>query len=162
MSVMNPFRLSANSLAVAVLFCTTILTQGGFLLGQAAKYVSHPPQRPLPEMPNRPLGKGPAWFVDAAKGNDSDKGIKDAPWKTINHALARLSPGDTLYLRGGVYFENVYCSVVGRKDAPITIRSYPGERVVIDGGIREFQETTQSAWQPCPGGVPGEYRSAKP
>jgi hypothetical protein len=31
-------------------------------------FKSHPPLRPLPQVSNRPLEKGPAFFVDAAKG----------------------------------------------------------------------------------------------
>src|SRR5690242_18573441 len=94
---------------------------------------SHPPVRPLPSPSTRPMDKGPARFVDATRGKDSNDGSEKNPWKTINHALTLLSAGDTLYLRGGIYHENVYCAVAGKPDAPITIRSYPGERAIIDG-----------------------------
>src|SRR4051794_25856445 len=65
-----------------------------------------PPHRALPSLPNRAMADGPALYVDAAKGNDTGDGSKQAPSKTIAHALSLLNPGDTLYLRGGVYYEN--------------------------------------------------------
>jgi hypothetical protein len=73
----------------------------------------------------------------------------------------QLRPGDTLYLRSGVYYENVYCAVAGTKEALITLRSYPGELAVLDGGLREFAEQPAKAWVPYPDGGKGEYRSAR-
>src|SRR5262249_8647071 len=99
----------------------------------AEKPLSHPPLRPLPELSKRALGRDPSHFVDPAKGKDDAAGSEKAPWRTINHALKQLSPGDTLYLRGGTYREHVYCAVAGKPDSPITIRAYPGERVIVDG-----------------------------
>src|SRR4051794_9869225 len=103
------------------------------LHAQPSAVLSHPPLRPLPELTKRPMTKGPAFFVDPKNGEDAGPGGERAPWRTINHALKQLGAGDTLYLRGGVYRENVYCAAAGTKDAPITVRAYPGERVVIDG-----------------------------
>jgi hypothetical protein len=100
--------------------------------------------------------------VDATRGDDKNAGTEAAPWRTIGHALPKLQAGDTLYLRGGVFHENVYCAVAGLKDAPITIRSYPGEQAVLDGGLREFLEAPADAWVPEPKGGPGEFRSARP
>ncbi|MSQ96274.1 MAG: hypothetical protein EXR98_17215 [Gemmataceae bacterium] len=123
--------------------------------------LSHPTLRPLPEISKRPLDKGPSHFVDPLQGKDDAAGTEKAPWKSINHALKQLKPGDTLYLRGGVYRENVYCAIVGKKDAPITIRAYPGERVILDGSITEFFDEPAKAWAPYPQGAPDEYRSVK-
>jgi hypothetical protein len=121
---------------------------------------SHPPLRPLPTASSRPLEKGPANFVDAQRGDDANDGTESKPWRTINHALNRITAGQTLYLRGGTYFENVYCAVAGKPDAPITIRSYPGEFATIDGGLREFAEHPDTAWSVVDAAT-GEYRSAK-
>ncbi|MGE0609689.1 MAG: hypothetical protein AB7O62_21545 [Pirellulales bacterium] len=125
-------------------------------------YLSHPPTRTAPPPSDRARDDGPAYFVDAVKGDDSHAGGEDSPWKSINHALLQLKAGDTLYLRGGVYYENVYCAVVGKPDAPITIRSFPGEQAVIDGGLREFFERPAEAWVPHPEGAEDEFRSAQP
>lgn len=83
------------------------------------------------------------------------------PWRTINHGLKFLEPGDTLYLRGGTYYENVYISLAGTAEAPVTVRSYPGELVVIDGGIEEFLVSPEDAWEPFQEGASQEYRSKR-
>jgi len=122
---------------------------------------SHTPLRTLPKPNSRAFAIGQGLFVDSARGNDSAAGSKEQPWRTINHALKQLKAGNTLYLRGGVYHENVYCAVAGTKDAPITVRGYPGERAIIDGGMPEFLNDSAHAWVPYPQGAPGEFRSAK-
>src|SRR5437867_2863494 len=80
---------------------------------EKAKFASHAPMRSLPIAVKRPMGTGPAYFVDPVKGVDRQEGTQEKPWKTVNHALKRLKPGDTLYLRGGVYYESVTMAVVG-------------------------------------------------
>lgn len=122
--------------------------------------LSHEPLRTAPPPAKRAMEKGPGFFVDAARGDDAAAGTQQAPWKTINRGLRQLSAGDTLYLRGGTYYENVYCALVGAEGKPITVRSYPGEQAVIDGGWREFYEAPAQAWEPVPG-ADGEYRSAR-
>ncbi len=122
-------------------------------------YLSHPALRPLPQPAQRPRStSGRAFFVNPVIGNNARNGSEKQPWKTIQHALPHLQPGDTLYLRGGTYFENIYCAVAGLPDKPITIRSYPGEQAILNGGLREFAEKPQSAWVALKN---GEYRSAK-
>ncbi|HKB39466.1 MAG TPA: hypothetical protein VKD72_23720, partial [Gemmataceae bacterium] len=78
-----------------------------------------------------------------------------------NHALARLKPGDTLSLRGGTYHEHATVTLSGTADRPITLRSYPGELAILDGGFREFLESPKTAWEPAPDGAKGEFRSTK-
>lgn len=126
------------------------------------QFQSHPPMRPLATPSDRPAAKGPALYVDAVRGKDEQEGSLEKPWRTINHALKQLKAGDTLYLRGGVYYDNVYCAVAGKKDAPITLRSYPGELAIIDGGLREFAEEPAKAWAPFPDGGKNEFRSTRP
>lgn len=119
---------------------------------------SHPPLRQAPPPSQRPMDKGPAYFVDAQRGDDKADGLKDAPWKTLGHAVGRLKPGDTLYIRGGTYYEQLAVCLTGTDKEPITIRSHPGEQAIIDGGLREFSEKPANAWQPLDA---GEYRSTK-
>ena len=114
-----------------------------------------------PPIVEHPFSNGPAYFVDADNGADDQPGSEDSPWATINHAMKQLEAGDTLYLREGSYFENVYCAVAGTEEQPITIRAYPGERVVIDGGMAEFQLEPSTAWQPAPNGEKDEYISTQ-
>lgn len=120
---------------------------------------SHPPLRVAPPPSSRPLAGGAHYFVHPDQGNDASDGSQQAPWKTIRHALDRLKAGDTLCLRGGTYFETVRVGIVGTKDAPITVRSYPGEQATINGGIRELFEQPENSWETVAGGAAGEYRT---
>jgi hypothetical protein len=117
--------------------------------------------RPLPAAAKRPMADGAKRFVDAARGDDAASGSEQAPWKTLGHALRQLQPGDTLYLRGGTYYEKVSLTQSGTKEAPITISSYPGELAVLDGGLREFVESPETSWEPLSGGAEEEFVSTK-
>src|SRR5690242_8996470 len=99
--------------------------------------ISHPPMRPPHKPTSRALADGPGKFVDAKNGSDANAGTKQSPWRSVGHALEQCVAGDTLYLRAGVYHEHLYVARQGREDAPITIRSYPGEVGIIDGGFPE-------------------------
>ena len=122
---------------------------------------SHPPMRPLPSASRRPMAQQPSRFVDATRGNDSNAGSQRFPWKTLQHAVSQVAPGETLYLRSGTYYEHVAVTVRGTRTRPVTIRSFPGELAVIDGGLREFFDSPTSSWEPVTDGAPGEFRSTK-
>lgn len=147
--------------------CLSILSVAVLVFGRLDQseagetWRSHAPMRPLAKPSGRPLAEGPARFVDAIKGSDAADGSRASPWKTLGHAVGRLRAGETLYLRAGVYYEHVVVSLRGTAERPITIRSFPGELAVLDGGLREFFETPDKAWEPCPDGVAGEYRSTR-
>lgn len=123
--------------------------------------VSHPPLRTIPPLTLRPLPSGRTFIVDAARGNDQNSGTEASPWKTIRHAVENLKAGDTVCLRGGVYYENVNVRLAGTKDGPITIRSFPGEQAILDGGIEEFAARPAEAWEPATKGGAGEFQSRK-
>jgi hypothetical protein len=129
--------------------------------GTSAKVKSHPPQRPLPEAVDRELTRGPAYYVDPARGNDTNDGSKSRPWKTMQHGVRQLKPGDTLYLRRGVYHETVYLTRSGTADAPIVIAAYPKELPVLDGGLPEFLKSPGTSWKPVKDGPRDEYVSTK-
>jgi hypothetical protein len=75
-----------------------------------------------------------AYFVSTA-GDDAGPGTEAAPWRTLAYALTRLGPGETLYVRGGTYDEDIRNPSIqqGRADARITVAAYPGERPVLQG-----------------------------
>ncbi|HUI48070.1 MAG TPA: DUF1565 domain-containing protein [Acidimicrobiia bacterium] len=133
----------------------------GLALTTAARADAPAPMRPLPQPSDRPAAPGPAWFVDATHGNDTADGSRRSPWRTVQHALAHAHPGDTIYLHGGVYFERIALAVSGTAAAPITLRSAPGELAIIDGGLREYFDASNTAWEPEPGGARDEYRSTR-
>jgi len=126
-----------------------------------AASISHPAMRSLPVTRQTPLAKGAKRFVDAVRGQDSAAGTPAQPWKSLRHALRQLHPGDTLYLRGGTYYECVSLTRSGTEHAPITIAGYPGELAIIDGGLREFLEDPAGSWQPYSGEAEGEFVSTR-
>lgn len=68
-----------------------------------------------------------------ASPNGSGNGTKNSPYD-LQTALDEVKAGQTLYLLGGTYVpedEAFYLVTQGKKDAYITIRPYPGERVKI-------------------------------
>jgi hypothetical protein len=80
--------------------------------------------------------EGTSYYV-ATDGEDSNVGDLTSPFRTVSKGLSTLRAGDTLYLRGGIYVEDV--SVVlhpGAAESRITVRSYPAEKAIIKGKVR--------------------------
>src|SRR5262245_48975699 len=125
----------------------------------AAAPRSHPPMRALPAPSRLPPAVGPAFFVDAVNGEDANDGSRAKPWKTIVHGLKKLQAGETLVLRGGVFYESLTVTLAGTVVKPVTIRSESGELAIIDAGLREFAEAPAAAWEPVEDGGKGEFRS---
>jgi hypothetical protein len=125
----------------------------------AETWKSHLPLRAAPAASNRPLPEGSKIVVDAEKGDDEHEGTEAAPLRSVQIAITQALPGETIVLRGGVYFERVTVASRGSADKPITLRSWPGETAIIDGGLQEFSESPAKAWQPVKGGASGEFRS---
>jgi len=69
----------------------------------------------------------------ATMGDDANPGTEQKPFRTLQHAFAVAKAGQTIYVRGGVYYEGqLEFGYNGQTHAPIAVRAYPGERVVID------------------------------
>ena len=96
------------------------------------------------------------------KASDDGTGTEAAPWKTITRALKELKAGDTLYVRKGVYREEL---ILPRKDwnwkgvvrpafrsgtsyaKMISIVAHPGDEVVIQGS------DVVTGWKPFKGKI---------
>jgi hypothetical protein len=72
------------------------------------------------------------YFV-SPDGSDSNPGTFYLPWKTIGKAAQMVRPGDTVYIRGGIYIEAPRFTISGTETKPIKILAYPGETAVVDG-----------------------------
>jgi hypothetical protein len=73
------------------------------------------------------------WYV-TANGSDSGAGTQASPM-SLSKALSSSSParaGDTIWLRGGTYLGSYTSNLNGTASAPIVVRAYQGERVVLD------------------------------
>lgn len=76
-------------------------------------------------------------------GSDAGSGTFGDPWKTVSYATksrgAYLQPGDSVFLRAGVYSGNTNAidinglagAVSGTSNAPITVKAYPGESAIV-------------------------------
>jgi len=76
-------------------------------------------------------------YYISPSGSDSNEGSINSPWKTISHASRYLGSGDTLYVRGGIYYGqgdyDWYSGASGTSTNPITFKAYPGEEPIFDG-----------------------------
>ncbi len=75
----------------------------------------------------------PGVFV-APNGKPGARGSRESPLDLAT-ALSRRGParpGDVIWLRGGVYRGAFESEISGAANAPITVRSYPGERATVD------------------------------
>jgi hypothetical protein len=46
---------------------------------------------------------GTTYYVDGDRGDDANPGTLEKPWQTPSHALSRVSPGDGVVFRAGIY-----------------------------------------------------------
>src|SRR4030067_2031260 len=82
------------------------------------------------------LSANAADYYVATNGSDSSIGTITQPWKTVQKAANTLAAGDTAYIRGGIYNEyNIKFANSGTSGNLITIKGYPGETAIIDGGF---------------------------
>jgi len=97
------------------------------LFGMAAPGCSKSKSDPAPE-----AAAVHVYYV-ANSGSDGNAGTMNAPFKTIMTALSKAVAGDTVAVRGGTYYESINFPRSGTSEKNITLKSYPGEKPVIDG-----------------------------
>lgn len=69
----------------------------------------------------------------ATNGSDTTgNGSITAPYASISKAATVAEPGDVIYVRGGVYFQQANIWTDGTATARITYQAYPDERPIID------------------------------
>src|ERR1044071_6352849 len=82
-----------------------------------------------------PPGTHAGYFVTTA-GTSGGDGSNANPW-SLSYALSgaggQVNPGDTIWARAGTYTGVFTSSLTGTLAAPIIVRAYPGERVVLNG-----------------------------
>ncbi|MFC1454298.1 chondroitinase-B domain-containing protein [Verrucomicrobiota bacterium] len=79
----------------------------------------------------------PKTYYVATDGKVENTGLsRDQAWPTIGDVVDRVNAGDTVLIAGGTYREIVQIRATGDKDRPITFKSLPGEKVILDGDKR--------------------------
>ena len=89
--------------------------------------------------------EGATYYV-ATTGNDANPGTLNQPFKTFAQGVRLLQPGDTLYIRGGLYTERIDVQGPNKTGMPgkyITIAGSPGETVII-----QYADTTVAGYGP--------------
>jgi hypothetical protein len=99
----------------------------------AQNSLSPPPAHGAALPARLPPSTGQTFYV-ATTGSDSNPGTLEAPWRTVQHALDVLQPGQRALVRTGTYAESLSVSRAGTPTAPITIENYSGERPLVNGG----------------------------
>jgi parallel beta-helix repeat protein len=81
-----------------------------------------------------PTAQQRTYYV-ATWGSDRNPGSASRPWRTIGKAASTLDPGQVVYIKNGVYRENVNLGSrnAGRPGRRIAYRAYPGHQPVLDG-----------------------------
>ncbi|MFA7301165.1 MAG: DNRLRE domain-containing protein [Candidatus Shapirobacteria bacterium] len=87
----------------------------------------------------------PSTYYVSTTGNDTNIGTRDNPFKTITQAVAKASPGTTIYVFPGTYTKKIYISnKLGTPTQPITVigeSANPGQYPVLDGGDPSYSST---------------------
>jgi len=77
-----------------------------------------------------------SFYVDKnnVSANDANPGTEAMPWATIQHAANSATPGSTVFIKAGTYFETIWLNVSGTAGNYITFTNYNSDVVTIDGG----------------------------
>jgi hypothetical protein len=87
-------------------------------------------------------------YAVAPNGDDKAAGTTAAPWRTIQHAVDSMKPGDITTAEPGTYSEKVQINHSGTAEAPITLKGKPGAILSgkeVDGANLIFIES-RSHW----------------
>lgn len=113
-----------------------------------------------------PRVEGAAQYFVSPQGKAENPGTREAPWDLASALAARhnVSPGDTIWVRGGNYRGKFEVRLAGKEEAPVHVRAYPGERAtILDSGLTVVEPTFYVwLWDlEIAGSVPMEKRETK-
>lgn len=78
-----------------------------------------------------PASAGAATYHVATGGSNGNPGNPVQPWRTIQHAVDSVAPGDVIRVRAGSY-AGARIELSGTAQAAITLEAFPGEAVLLD------------------------------
>ena len=73
---------------------------------------------------------GQAYYVSPT-GDDGAEGSRQAPWRTLQHAVSQQRPNTVIYLDKGTYFGPVVVSTQAAAETPAAIRAVEGQEVIV-------------------------------
>ena len=78
------------------------------------------------------------------RGNDAQPGTASQPCQTLQHAVTKAQPGDTIFLQEGNYPEDVHLGRSGASNNLLTLAATAGEQVtvrslVVEPGVSYLQ-----------------------
>ncbi|NIT56695.1 MAG: hypothetical protein GWN00_10815, partial [Aliifodinibius sp.] len=82
------------------------------------------------------INRAGTYYVDQnhPQANNTNPGTLNLPWLTIQHAAETMMAGDSVFIRSGIYDEQVNTVRNGNPtDGEIVFSAYPGETPAIDG-----------------------------
>jgi hypothetical protein len=89
------------------------------------------------------------YYVDNSVSS-SGSGTISSPFRTIQEGLNRMSAGDVVWVRGTVagrtYNETPSLPISGTASQRLTLRAYPGERVVLTGSSGTRLDINRDYW----------------
>lgn len=78
----------------------------------------------------------------APDGDDANPGTKEQPFGTLPKAISEVTPGDTIYVRGGTYeiTETIFITAVknGSEDQLVTMTAFQNEIPLLDFSEQRF------------------------
>jgi len=77
-----------------------------------------------------PKDCGKVYYV-SKQGNDNNEGSGKNPWLTIQKAANSVKPGDTVYVKEGIYEEQVIIDKSGNSKQRITFSNFEDEEVIV-------------------------------
>ncbi|MDR4484890.1 MAG: right-handed parallel beta-helix repeat-containing protein [Nitrospirales bacterium] len=90
------------------------------------------------------------YFVSASNGNDKNSGTQQEPYLSLTKGVSVLTPGDILFIRGGIYKGSSSLSNIPNGNSwsnPVTIKAFQNEKVVITAEpgetVLKFNATNQ-------------------
>ena len=90
-----------------------------------------------------PTGSGKTYYVEP-NGNDEGPGTREKPFATIQHAVDRAEPSDTILLAPNAFRESVTVTRSGRPDACIRLQGTEEDREVTGAGGRAVGLTRET------------------
>lgn len=81
-----------------------------------------------------PAATGASSYYVAQNGSDKNPGTETKPWKTVQKSAESATPGSTVYIRAGTYYEKINIKVSGTSSkSAVTFTNYKDEKVILDG-----------------------------